>query len=108
MFNRLDSIQPMTSVRVTTSQGNCLVKIEFARALDQDTLTEMQGLESQTFSSYLFYYPIKRMFDVIVDSNYSLEEVAEWIAQMLEGHELKVKRLSGLVEKSELKSFTAK
>jgi len=47
------------------------------------------------------------MFDVTVDSNYSLETVAEAIAQMLEVHQLTVKRTIKVGNREELKSFIA-
>jgi len=101
-----DSIQPVASAKVTTSSRIALLRIEFARALDQDTLADMQGLESQPFASYLFYYPIKRMFDVNVNSAYSLKEIAEQIARMIEGHGLSVQRQVELSDGELVSSFT--
>ena len=107
MVISFDSIQPFSSVTVTTSQNNALVKVEFARCLDTDVMAAMQGLRVQAFVRFFSLSSNQKTFDITINSNYSLETIAEAIAQNLEEHELNVGRLSGLVEKSELKSFTA-
>jgi len=107
MFTRFDLIQPVSSVTVTTSRNNDLVKIEFARCLDIDVMADMQGVRFQPFVRFFHLFSNQKTFDITINSNYSLEEVAELIAQNLEDHKMTVGRLSGLVEKSELKSFTA-
>ena len=106
MPNTFDSIQPVTSVTVTTSRNNNLVKIGFARVLDQDVLKDLQALKVHPFARFFSMYANQKTFDVIVDPNYSLDVVAEAIAQMLEGHGLKVGRLSGLYARAEVDSFT--
>ena len=107
MVISFDSIQPMTSVAVIISPSIRLVALEFARVLDQDVLKDVQAIKYQPFVMFTFEYPGQKMFDVTVDSNYSLETVAEAIAQMLEGHGLKVKRTIKVGNREELKSFTA-
>jgi len=101
-----DSIQPVSSVTVTTSRSNDLVKVEFARVLDQDVMTDMKGLKLQPFVSFLFLFSSQKTFDITVDSNYHLGTVAEAIAQMLEGHGLNVKRREELGSCKVVSSFT--
>jgi len=100
-----DSIQPASSVTVATSQNNNLVKVGFARVLDQDVLKDMQELKVRPFVRAILMDSNQRVFDVIVDSNYSLADVAEATAQMLEGHRMKVKRQVGLGGREEVSSF---
>jgi len=107
MVISFDSIHPMTSVAVIISPSIRLVALEFARVLDQDVLKDVQAIKSQPFVRSIFVYPCQKMFDVTVDSNYSLETVAEAIAQMLEVHQLRVKRTIKVGNREELKSFTA-
>ena len=101
-----DSIQPAFSVTVTTSQSNNLVEVGFARVLDQDVLKDMQELKVHPFVRSLSMYPNQKVFHVIVDSNYSLVEIAEAIAQMLEGHRMVVKRQVGMADRKVVDSFT--
>jgi len=103
----LDSILPVTSATITTSRNNNLVKVELASDLGHEVLTDLQRLESQPYVRFLSSFASGKMFDVFVNSNYPLESVAEAIAQMLEGHGLRIGRLAGLVEKCEVSSFTA-
>ena len=109
MVISFDSIQPMTSVMVMTSLNNPqLVRIEFAQKLDQDVNVKqyMQSLWYQPFVN--FDVPVNQQkFDIIVNSNYSLEAVVDSIVQTFESHGMKVGRLSGLIARYELKSFTA-
>jgi len=107
MFNRLDLIQPFSSVNVTTSQNNALVKIEFARCLDIDVMAAMQGLRVKPFVRFFSLSSNQKTFSITINSNYSLETIAEGIAQNLEKHEMTVGRLAGLVAMAEVKSFTA-
>jgi len=107
MFNRLDLIQPVSSVTVTTSRNNDLVKIEFARCLDPDVMADMQGVRVQPFVRFFHLFSNQKTFDITINSNYSLEEVAELIAQNLEEHGLTVGRLTELIGGHEVKSFTA-
>ena len=107
MVISFDSIQPMTSVAVIISPSIRLVALEFARVLDQDVLKDVQAIKYQPFVRSIFVYPCQKMFDVTVDSNYSLETVAEAIAQMLEVHQLTVKRTIKVGNREELKSFIA-
>jgi len=101
-----DSIQPVSSVTVTTSRNNDLVKVEFARVLDQDVMTDMQGLKLQPFVSFFFLFSSQKTFDITVGSNYHLGTVAEAIAQILEGHGLDVKRREELGSRKVVSSFT--
>ena len=101
-----DSIQPASSVTVTTSQHNNLIQVGFARVLDQDVLEDVQELKACPFVRSLSMCSDQKAFDVIVDSNYSLVEIAEAIAQMLEGHRMKVKRLVGVANRKVVDSFT--
>ena len=101
-----DSIQPASSVTVTTSRNNDLVKVGFARVLDQDVLKDMQELKVHPSVRSLSMYSDQKVFDVIVDSNYSLAEIAEAIAQMLEGHRMVVKRQVGVADRKVVGSFT--
>jgi len=106
MVITFDSIQPEYSVTVAASRNNNpLVRVEFARGVDHEVLKEMHGLEAQSFSKFVLVSPNGKMFDVFVNSNYPLETVAEAIAQMLEGHGLKVGRLAGLSEWDKVSSF---
>jgi len=107
MFTRLDLIQPFSSVNVTTSQDNALVKVEFARCLDIDVMAAMQGLRVQPFVRFFSLSSNQKTFDITINSNYSLETIAEAIAQNLEEHKMTVGKLAGLVAKSEVKSFTS-
>jgi len=104
MLISFDSIQPTTSVTVTISPGLYQIAVKFARVLDHDVVKDMQVLKSQPFVKFFFGYPNEhpKMFDVTVDSNYPLETVAEAIAQMLEGHGLKVKRQANLDGREEV------
>jgi len=106
MAINFDSIQPVSSATVTTSQNNGLVKVAFARVLDQDVLKDMQGLKIHPFVRSLSMYSSQKVFDVVVDSNYSLADVAEATAQMLEAHGMKVKRQVGMADREEVSSFT--
>jgi len=107
MFNRLDLIQPVSSVNVTTSQYNALVKVEFARCLDIDVMAAMQGLRVQPFVRFFSLSSNQKTFDITINSNYSLETIAEAIAQNLEEHKMTVVRLTALIGGHGVKSFTA-
>jgi len=101
-----DSIQPTSSVTVTSSSRANLVEIEFARVLDQDVLVDMQKLETRPFVTFLFLSCSQKTFDLNIDPNYPLQAVAEAIAQMLEGHGYQVKRLVEPGIREEVNSFT--
>jgi len=108
MAINFDSIQPVSSATVTASRNNNgLIRIEFARGVDQDVLKDMQALEAQPFARFAWLSANEKTVDVIVNSNYSLQAVAEAIAQKLEGHEMTIQRLVGLFEKDKVSSFAA-
>jgi len=99
MATNLDSIQSLTSVIFTILPSQCLLKIEFARPLDREVLKDIQGDRP-------FVSTNQRVLDIFLDSNYSLAEVAEAIAQMIEGHGLRVSRKVGVRDRIDVSSFT--
>jgi len=102
MATNLDSIQSLTSVIFTILPSRCLLKIvlkiEFARPLDREVLKDIQGDRP-------FVSTNQRVLDIFLE-NYSLAEVAEAIAQMIEGHGLRVSRKVGVRDRIDVSSFT--
>jgi len=98
MATNLDSIQSLTPVIFTISPSQCLLKIEFARPLDREVLKDIQGDRP-------FVSTNQRVLDIFLE-NYSLAEVAEAIAQMIEGHGLRVSRKVGVRDRIDVSSFT--
>jgi len=105
MATNLDSIQSLTSVIFTILPSRCLLKIEFARPLDREVLKDIQGLRDRPFVRHFFFITNQRVLDIFLDSNYSLAEVAEAIAQMIEGHGLRVSRKVGVKDRIDVSSF---